>query len=90
MTDQEALKTRLFVSTLIGMAFNWYSTLPEDSIQNWAMQETRRRPPCYYCLIVQSKVEGEYVNIRLYLQVESNGIQMLICIATSIAGRHLP
>ncbi|XXG41882.1 hypothetical protein AAC387_Pa01g2254 [Persea americana] len=23
------------------MAFDWYSTLPEDSIQNWTMLETR-------------------------------------------------
>ena len=39
--DQDALKIRLFASTLKGTTFDWYSTLPEDSIQNWTMLETR-------------------------------------------------
>ena len=34
IADQDALKIRLFASTLKGTAFDWYSTLPEDSIQN--------------------------------------------------------
>ncbi|KAJ8639850.1 hypothetical protein MRB53_016544 [Persea americana] len=41
IADQDALKIRLFASTLKGTAFDWYSTLPEDSIQNWTMLETR-------------------------------------------------
>ena len=41
IVDQDALKIRLFASTLKGTAFDWYSTLPEDSIQNWTMLETR-------------------------------------------------
>ena len=41
IADQDALKIRLFASTLKGTAFDWYSTLPENSIQNWAMLETR-------------------------------------------------
>ncbi|XXG47604.1 hypothetical protein AAC387_Pa02g2228 [Persea americana] len=40
IADQDALKIRLFASTLKGMTFDWYSTLPEDSIQNWTMLET--------------------------------------------------
>ncbi|KAJ8649279.1 hypothetical protein MRB53_002302 [Persea americana] len=40
IADQDALKIRLFASTLKGMAFDWYSTLPEDSIQNWTMLVT--------------------------------------------------
>ncbi|KAJ8615135.1 hypothetical protein MRB53_034507 [Persea americana] len=35
IADQDALKIRLFASTLKGTAFDWYSTLPEDSMQNW-------------------------------------------------------
>ncbi|XXG76886.1 hypothetical protein AAC387_Pa08g1154 [Persea americana] len=34
IADQDALKIRLFASTLKGTAFDWYFTLPEDSIQN--------------------------------------------------------
>ncbi|XXG73236.1 hypothetical protein AAC387_Pa07g2188 [Persea americana] len=41
IADQDALKIHLFASTLKGTAFDWYSTLPEDSIQNWTMLETR-------------------------------------------------
>ncbi|KAJ8624406.1 hypothetical protein MRB53_032936 [Persea americana] len=41
IADQDAPKIRLFVSTLKGMAFDWYSTLLEDSIQNWTILETR-------------------------------------------------
>ncbi|XXG42233.1 hypothetical protein AAC387_Pa01g2557 [Persea americana] len=41
ITDQDALKIRLFASTLKGTAFDWYSTLPKDSIQNWTMLKTR-------------------------------------------------
>ncbi|XXG82670.1 hypothetical protein AAC387_Pa10g0570 [Persea americana] len=41
VADQDALKIRLFASTLKGTAFDWYSTLPEDSVQNWSMLETR-------------------------------------------------
>ncbi|XXG41948.1 hypothetical protein AAC387_Pa01g2312 [Persea americana] len=41
IADQDALKIRLFASTLKGTAFDWYSTLPDDSIQNWNMLETR-------------------------------------------------
>ncbi|XXG73177.1 hypothetical protein AAC387_Pa07g2138 [Persea americana] len=41
IADQDALKIRLFAGTLKGTAFDWYSTLPEDSIQNWTMLETR-------------------------------------------------
>ncbi|KAJ8624183.1 hypothetical protein MRB53_032713 [Persea americana] len=41
IADQDALKIRLFASTLKGTTFDWYSTLPEDSIQNWTMLETR-------------------------------------------------
>ena len=41
IADQDALKICLFASTLKGTAFDWYSTLPEDSIQNWTMLETR-------------------------------------------------
>ncbi|XXG88111.1 hypothetical protein AAC387_Pa12g0367 [Persea americana] len=41
IVDQDALKIRLFTSTLKGTAFDWYSTQPEDSIQNWTMLETR-------------------------------------------------
>ncbi|XXG53802.1 hypothetical protein AAC387_Pa03g1837 [Persea americana] len=41
IADQDALKIYLFASTLKGTAFDWYSTLPEDSIQNWTMLETR-------------------------------------------------
>ena len=40
IADQDALKIRLFASTLKGMAFDLYSTLPEDSIQNWTMLDT--------------------------------------------------
>ena len=40
IADPNALKSRLFASTLKGMAFDWYSTLPKDSIQNWVMLET--------------------------------------------------
>ncbi|XXG42060.1 hypothetical protein AAC387_Pa01g2410 [Persea americana] len=40
IADQDALKIRFFASTLKGTAFDWYSTLPEDSIQNWTMLET--------------------------------------------------
>ena len=41
IAEQDALKIRLFASTLKGTAFDWYSTLPEESIQNWTMLETR-------------------------------------------------
>ncbi|KAJ8619841.1 hypothetical protein MRB53_028370 [Persea americana] len=41
IADQDALKIRLFASTLKGTTFDWYSTLPEDSIQNRTMLETR-------------------------------------------------
>ena len=41
IADQDALKIRLFASTPKGTAFDWYSTLLEDSIQNWTMLETR-------------------------------------------------
>lgn len=34
IADQDALKIRLCASTLKGTAFDWYSTLREDSIQN--------------------------------------------------------
>ena len=34
IANQDALKIRLFASTLKGTAFDWYSTLLEDSIQN--------------------------------------------------------
>ena len=40
IADQDALKIRLFASTLKGTAFDRYSILPEDSIQNWTMLET--------------------------------------------------
>ena len=41
IVDQDALKIHLFTCTLKGMTFDWYSTLLEDSIQNWAMLEIR-------------------------------------------------
>ncbi|XXG41865.1 hypothetical protein AAC387_Pa01g2239 [Persea americana] len=41
IADQDALKIRLFTSTLKDMTFYWHSNLPEDSIQNWTMLETR-------------------------------------------------
>ena len=41
IADQDVLKIRLFASTLKGTAFDWHSTLPEDSIQNWTMLQTR-------------------------------------------------
>ncbi|XXG88110.1 hypothetical protein AAC387_Pa12g0366 [Persea americana] len=40
IADQDALKIRLFTCTLKATAFDWYSTQPENSIQNWTMLET--------------------------------------------------
>ena len=41
ISDRDALKIRLLASSLKGTTFDRSSTLPEDSIQKWAMLETR-------------------------------------------------
>ncbi|CAL2229268.1 unnamed protein product [Prunus armeniaca] len=35
----EALKLRLFPSTLTGAAFSWYVKLPQHSVPNWQVME---------------------------------------------------
>ena len=45
----------LFAITLNGKAFDWYSTMPEDSIQNWAMLET--------CFLTHFKGEDHPITI---------------------------
>ena len=35
VVDNEAILARLFISTLKGLAFEWFMKLPEGSIKNW-------------------------------------------------------
>ena len=95
--NQDALKIRLFASTLKGMAFDWYSTLPEDSIQNWTIIETRflthfkgeDHPVtmAQLCSLKQGENESTYDFIH---KRKAMAYKMLRCAATSITGRHLP
>jgi len=39
--DNNAIKARLFIGTLKGVAFDWFKSLPSGSINSWVDLETR-------------------------------------------------
>ena len=39
--DNDAIMARLFIGTLKGVAFDWFRSLPLDSINSWINLETR-------------------------------------------------
>ena len=39
MVDNDAILARLFIDTLIGLAFEWFMKLLENSIKNWSNLE---------------------------------------------------
>jgi len=38
--DNDAIMARLFIGTLKGVAFDWFRSLPSDSINSWVDLET--------------------------------------------------
>ncbi|XXG59101.1 hypothetical protein AAC387_Pa04g1240 [Persea americana] len=60
IADQDALKIRLFASTVKGTAFDRYSIMPEDSIQNWTMLKTRFLTQFKRC--VTTSVAGRHLS----------------------------
>jgi len=83
--DNDAIMTRLFISTLKGVTFDWFRSLPPGSINSWIDLETRFLS-CFYEDVTEvtmdkllSTIQRKGESVRDYIKRFKN--LSLMCLA---------